>query len=126
MRGVRFRIVAIVVAAVLIAGFALGCTGEPPTGPVSPGVTVGSLGGIEVVGYLADDGGVWTVLDADPTAADTTDPAALAVLVAGSVDEAGIAALEGRYIWAAGTSSDTSAEVPQIKVDGIDTAVEPN
>lgn len=102
-----------------------GCTGGPPKGPVPPGVESGSLGGMEVIGYLARVSGAWTVFDADPTAADGAEPKALATLVPGSVDEGGIAALDGRYIWAAGPSSDSQSDTPKIKVDGIDVAVEP-
>lgn len=100
-----------------------GCTGAPPKGPVSPGVEPAALNGMEVVGYLVKADGVWTVFESDP--GESIEAKVLATLVAGSVDEGGIKALEGRYIWAAGRSSDEEADMPQIKVDGIDVAVEP-
>jgi len=118
-------VIALGVALALSATVVAGCTGGPPKGPVSAGVESGALGGMEVVGYLARADSTWTVFDVDPTAADGTEPNALATLVSGSVDEGGIEALDGRYIWAAGRSSDGKSDTPEIKVDGIDVAVEP-
>lgn len=125
MRSARILLVVGVVVFMLSLTVVAGCTGEPPKGPVSPGVESGALGGMEVIGYLADADGVWTVFAADPTSSEASGPEALATLVAGSVDEGGIAALDGRYVWAAGRSSDDEADTPEIKVDGIDVAVEP-
>ncbi len=99
-----------------------GCTGEPPKGPVAPGVKSAALNGMEVVGYLAKVDGAWTVFESDPGESDEAE--GLATLIPGSVDKGGIKALEGRYIWAAGRSSDEAADTPQIKVDGIEVAVE--
>lgn len=113
-------------ASMLALGIAMlaGCTGEPPTEPISPGVKAGNLGGMEVVGYLADSDGGWTVFDSDPDEPGESEPEALATLIPGSVDEGGIKALNDRYIWAAGRSSDNEADTPEIKVDGIDVAEE--
>jgi hypothetical protein len=41
------------------------------------------------------------------------------------VDEGSIKALDGRYIWAAGRSTDSTSDTPTIKADGIEVAVEP-
>ena len=114
----------IVAALVLsIVPFA-GCTVEPPTEPVSPGVDQGFFGRMEVVGYLAESGDDWTVFDSDPNASAGSEPEALATIVPGSVDGSAIESLDGRYIWASGRSSSAGADIPQIKIDGIDTAVE--
>lgn len=122
----RIEIRTTMIAAVLALSIVSvsGCTGGPPKGPVQPGVDEGFLGGMEVVGYLAESSGDWTVFDADPKASAGLEPEALATLVPGSVDEGGIEALDGRYVWAAGRSADGEPDTPEIKVDGIDTAVE--
>ncbi|MDZ4178079.1 MAG: hypothetical protein U1E29_02415 [Coriobacteriia bacterium] len=125
MKSTRILMVVGAVALTLAMSVVAGCTGEPPKGPVSPSVESGALGGMEVIGYLADADGAWTVFDADPKLSEASEPKALATLVAGSVDEGGIEALDGRYVWAAGRSSDGEADTPEIKVDGIDVAVEP-
>lgn len=104
----------------LAAGMVAGCAGGPPTSPVDPGLKKGSLGGMEVIGYLVGpdtEGGPLTVYDIPPSTSSVVQPNALATLKPGSVDEAGIAVLEGRYIWAAGRGS--SGAVPEIRVDGI-------
>ena len=124
MTNTRIRTIVIAVALTLSIVSSAGCTGEPPTGPVPPGVDKGLFGRMEVVGYLAESGGAWTVFDADPNASAGSEPAALATLVPGSVGESAIESLDGRYIWAAGRSSNSQADIPQIKIDGIDTAVE--
>jgi hypothetical protein len=103
------------------------CTGGVPKGPVSPGLKAGKLSGMEVVGYLArpdTQDGAWTVYDIKPGPSSAIQPKALATLRAGSVDKAGIEALDGRYIWAAGRASG-DAEVPEIRVDGIEVVQEP-
>ena len=124
MANSRIRTMVIVAALILsIVSFA-GCTGGPPTEPVPPGVDKGFFGRMEVVGYLAESGGAWTVFDADPNASAGSETEALATLVPGSVDGSAIEPLDGRYIWAAGRSSNSQADIPQIKIDGIDTAVE--
>ena len=124
MANTRIRTLVIVAALILsIVSFA-GCTGEPPTEPVPPGVEKGLFGRMEVVGYLAESGGAWTVFDADPNASAGSEPEALVTLVPGSVDGSAIESLDGRYIWASGRSSSGGADIPQIKIDGIDTAVE--
>ncbi len=120
----RTLLVVVVVTLALSSATVSGCTGGPPKGPVSPGVDAAALGGAEVVGYLISADGAWAVLDADPSASGS-EPKVIAILVPGSVDEGGIAALSGRYIWAAGPSSDGNNDALTIKVDGIDTAVEP-
>lgn len=122
----RLKIRTMMVVAPLTLGIVsfTGCTGGPPKGSVSPGVDEGFLGGMEVVGYLAESDGAWTVFDAEPSASAGSEPEALVTLVPGSVDEGGIEALDGRYIWAAGRSPNSEADTPEIKVDGIDTAVE--
>jgi len=125
MTSIRLRVIVGMMLLTLCIGAIAGCTGEPPKGPVPPGVRAGTLGGMEVIGYLASDNGQWKVLDADPEATGGSEPKPLATLVPGSVDEGGIEALDGRYVWAAGTSSDNEGDAPVIKVDGIDTAVEP-
>jgi len=124
MTNTRIRTIVIAVALTLSIVSSAGCTGEPPTGPVPPGVDKGLFGRIEVVGYLAESGGAWTVFDADPNASAGSEPEALATLVPGSVDGSAIESLDGRYIWASGRSSSAGADIPQIKIDGIDTAVE--
>jgi len=124
MTNTRIRTIVITVALTLSIVSSAGCTGEPPTGSVPPGVDKGLFGRMEVVGYLAESGGAWTVFDADPNASAGSEPEALATLVPGSVDGSAIESLDGRYIWAAGRSSNSQADIPQIKIDGIDTAVE--
>lgn len=107
----------------LAVGMLAACSGGPPSDPVAPGVTSGLLGGMEVVGYLAapdTEGGPWTVFDSSPSTSSVVQPKALATLKPGSVDQAGIAALDGRYIWAAGRGS--SGAIPEIQVDGIQPA----
>ncbi|PKQ19564.1 MAG: hypothetical protein CVT66_09600 [Actinobacteria bacterium HGW-Actinobacteria-6] len=123
----KSRILLVVGAVALALGVTVvaGCTGGPPKGPVSPGVESGAFGGMEAVGYLSRVDGTWTIFDADSSAASEGEPVALATLVPGSVDENGIEALDGRYVWAAGTSSDGKSDTPQVKVNGIDAAVEP-
>lgn len=122
MTNARVRLIAGVVALMLGITVVAGCTSGPPEGPVPPGVESGMLGGMEVVGYLANAAGAWTVFDTDPGGSNGSAAKALATLVPGSVDEGGIEALDGRYIWAAGRSSDGDSGTPQIKVDGIDVA----
>jgi hypothetical protein len=106
-----------------------GCAAGPPKGPVQPGFKKLGTGGAEVVGYLgrADlEGGFWTVQRAPMTS--SAQPVVLAVLLPGSVDEQGIAALEGRYVWASGrlaTGGSIRMAGPEIRVDGIDTVAEP-
>jgi hypothetical protein len=84
---------------------------------------------MEVVGYLersdAQDG-TWNVFDVKPGPSSSIQPKVLAVLRPGSVEENGIAALDGRYIWASGRAwSGGSGAVPEIQVDGIETAQAP-
>ena len=124
MANPRIRTTVIVAALILSTVSLAGCTGGPPTEPVPPGVDKGFFGRMEVVGYLAESGGAWTVFVADPNASAGSEPEALVTLVPGSVDESAIESLDGRYIWAAGRSSSSQADIPQIKIDGIDTAVE--
>jgi hypothetical protein len=84
---------------------------------------------MEVVGYLgrSDTGdGAWTVSDIKPGPSSSVQPKILAILLPGSVDESGIAALHGRYIWASGRAwSGGSSTVPEIQVDGIEVAQAP-
>ena len=124
MANPRIRTTVIVAALILSTVSLAGCTGGPPTEPVPPGVDKGLFGRMEVVGYLAESGGAWTVFVADPNASAGSEPEALATLVPGSVDGSAIESLDGRYVWAAGRSSNSQADIPQIKIDGIDTAVE--
>jgi hypothetical protein len=103
----------------------VGCDAGPPTGPVKAGYKAGSLGSAEVVGYLSRsdlEGGFWAVYGL-PTTSSVAPPKVLAVLLPGSVDEGGIAALDGRYVWAAGRVSggaSTRMAGPEILVDSID------
>lgn len=125
MTNARVLAVTGTVALVLSITLVTGCTGGPPDGPVSPGAESGALGGMEVVGYLANADGAWTVFDSDPNESDGSGAEALATLKPGSVDLSGIEALDGRYIWASGRSTGGAADGPEIRVDGIDVAVEP-
>jgi hypothetical protein len=108
----------------------VGCDAGPPTGPVKAGYKAGSLGSAEVVGYLSRsdlEGGFWVVYSS-PTTSSVAPPQVLAVLLPGSVDEGGIAALDGRYVWAAGRVSggaSTRMAGPEILVDGIDVVQAP-
>jgi len=109
-----------------------GCSAGPATGPVKPAYTTGPAGSAEVVGYLwrSDlEGGFWAVYDAPLSPSSAVQPKILAVLLPGSVDEAGIAALDGRYVWASGRTSggvSTRMAGPEILVDGIDVATPPS
>jgi len=108
----------------------VGCDAGPPTGPVKAGYKAGSLGSAEVVGYLSRsdlEGGSWVVYSL-PTTSSVAPPNVLAVLLPGSVDEGGIAALDGRYVWAAGRVSggaSTRMAGPEILVDSIDVVQAP-
>ena len=128
MRGTRtFPVIAAVSILCLAALSTAACTGGVPKEPVSPGVKAGKLSGMEVVGYLTHpdtQGGAWNVHDIKPNPSSAIQPRVLATLRAGSVDQAGIEALDGRYIWAAGRASG-GTEVPEIRVDGIDAVQEP-
>jgi len=119
------------ILATLIGMVVAGCSTGPPTAPVKPGYTTGSAGSAEVVGYLSRsdlEGGFWAVYDIPPSPSSAQQPRILAVLVPGSVDESGIAALNGRYVRAAGrVSGGPSIRMagPEILVDAIDVAVPP-
>src|SRR5450759_3006114 len=99
MRG-RSGFVTVAALAILLAvgGTTLvGCDAGPPTGPVKAGYKAGSLGSAEVVGYLSRsdlEGGSWVVYSL-PTTSSVAPPNVLAVLLPGSVDEGGMAALDG-------------------------------
>lgn len=120
-------------AAVLVVALGVpaltACASGPPAGPVPPGITPGALGGIEAVGFLSRSetgGDTWAVTDIKPGPSSAVRPRTLATLRPGSVDSVGIAALEGRYIWAAGRRPPSgSGSVPEVLVDGIDAAQEP-
>ena len=129
----RSGFVTMAILAILLAvgGTTLaGCEAGPPTGPVKAGYKAGSLGSAEVVGYLSRsdlEGGFWVVYSS-PTTSSVVPPQVLAVLLPGSVDEGGIAALDGRYVWAAGRVSggaSTRMAGPEILVDGIDVVQAP-
>jgi len=129
----RSGFVTMAILAILLAvgGTTLaGCEAGPPTGPVKAGYKAGSLGSAEVVGYLSRsdlEGGFWVVYSS-PTTSSVVPPKVLAVLLPGSVDEGGIAALDGRYVWAAGrvsASASTRMAGPEILVDGIDAVQAP-
>ena len=129
----RSGFVTMAILAILLAvgGTTLaGCEAGPPTGPVKAGYKAGSLGSAEVVGYLSRsdlEGGFWVVYSS-PTTSSVVPPKVLAVLLPGSVDEGGIAALDGRYVWAAGRVSggaSTRMAGPEILVDGIDAVQAP-
>jgi len=126
-----FVTVAALVILLAVGGTILvGCNAGPPTGPVKAGYKTGSLGSAEVVGYLSRsdlEGGFWVVYSL-PTTSSVAPPNVLAVLLPGSVDESGIAALDGRYVWAAGRVSggaSTRMAGPEILVDGIDVVQAP-
>jgi len=126
-----FVTVAALVILLAVGGTILvGCDAGPPTGPVKAGYKTGSLGSAEVVGYLSRsdlEGGFWVVYSL-PTTSSVAPPNVLAVLLPGSVDESGIAALDGRYVWAAGRVSggaSTRMAGPEILVDGIDAVQAP-
>ena len=132
MRG-RSGFVTVAALAILLAvgGTTLvGCDAGPPTGPVKAGYKAGSLGSAEVVGYLSRsdlEGGFW-VVHSLPTTSSVAPPNVLAILLPSSVDEGGIAALDGRYVWAAGRVSagaSTRMAGPEILVDGIDVVLAP-
>jgi len=133
--GRRERFMSVAASMILFALVGLtvpSCDAGPPSAPVKPGYTTGSLGSAEVVGYLSRsdlEGGFWAVYDAPPSASSVVQPKILAVLLPGSVDEPGIAALNGRYVWAAGRVSggvSTRMAGPEILVDGIDVATPPS
>ena len=126
-----FVTVAALVILLAVGGTILvGCDAGPPTGPVKAGYKTGSLGSAEVVGYLSRsdlEGGFWVVYSL-PTTSSVAPPNVLAVLLPGSVDESGIAALDGRYVWAAGRVSggaSTRMAGPEILVDSIDVVQAP-
>jgi hypothetical protein len=120
------RPVAIVLAMLLAAVALYGCTSGPPKGPVAAGYKTGSLGGAEVVGYLEREADTWAVFDIAPGPSSVYQPQVLATLKPGSVDEGGIEALLGRYVWAAGRVARRTGpdKTPEISVDGIDVAQE--
>jgi hypothetical protein len=128
----RLTTVTALVILLTLLGMALaGCDAGPPSGPVKAGYSTGSFGSAEVVGYLSRsdlEGGFWAVYDIPGSPSSVQQPRILAVLLAGSVDEGGIAALEGRYVWATGRVSggaSTRMAGPEILVDGIDVATAP-
>lgn len=128
----RKPFVALLVSAVLVGLlFVSGCTEGPPKGAVEAGYKEVGWGGAEVVGYLGYselEGGFWAVYSSPISTSSVDQPTVLAVLLPGSVDEAGISALKDRYVWAAGRVSKGGSirmAGPEIKVDGIDTVMEP-
>jgi hypothetical protein len=127
----RFVTAAVVLTLLAVGGAVLpGCAAGPPSGPVKAGYKTGSLGSAEVIGYLSRsdlEGGFWAVYSL-PATSSVAPPHVLAVLLPGSVDEAGIAALDGRYVWASGRvtgGASTRMAGPEIMVDGIDAAQAP-
>ena len=109
---------------------ATGCTPEAERTPTAPYYKTVPIGSAEVVGYLGHsdlEGGFWAVYDAPVTSGEA--PARiLAVLLPGSVEERGIAALDRQYVWAAGRiPGDVSTRMagPEILVDGIGGAMAP-
>jgi hypothetical protein len=116
---------------VMVSLLLVACASGPPSGPVEPRYKTFPGGAAEVIGYLDRselEGGFWAVYDVPPNASNAVEPSILAVLLPGSVDEQGIAALKGRYVWASGRVS-TGASIrmagPEILVDGIDVAMAP-
>jgi hypothetical protein len=130
MRGMRRATAVAALGLAVVLGVA-GCAAGPPKRSASPGFKKVGAGGAEVVGYLGRsdlEGGFWAVYGSAVGSSSAEAPAVLAVLLPGSVDEAGIAALKGRYVWAAGrlaTGASIRMAGPEIKVDGIDTVMEP-
>jgi len=126
-----------------LAAVTLGCassgSGTPSPGvgapggstPIAPGYTPASDGTAQVVGYLQRsdlEGGFWAVYGSPETSSGTGTPTVLAVLLPGSVDEAGIAALEGTYVRASGrisTGASSRMAGPEVLVDGIAVVQEP-
>lgn len=114
-------------ALVLVLGVA-GCMSESPSAsfgtPPRPGYFAGP-GGAEAVGYVVREdieGGFWALVDIDPGVSSTVQPKIIAVLLPGSVDEVGISALKGRFVWAAGRASGGASvrmSGPELLVDGI-------
>ena len=134
MMGPTRRSLTVVATMVLLALAGLtvaGCSAGPPAGPVKPTYTTGAAGSAQVVGYLVRaelEGGFWAVYDAPLSPSSAVQPRVLAVLLPGSVDEQGIAALNGRYVWASGRASGGASirmAGPEILVDGIDVATPP-
>lgn len=126
----RFCVMAAVCALCMNAVVLAGCGAGPPAGKVSPGLKSVAGGGAEVVGYLGHsdaEGGAWAVFASKPGTSTAGRPSILAMLRPGSVDEGGMKAIDGRYVWAAGrTSGDAGPHsVPVILVDGIDVVQEP-
>ena len=132
--GRRRRSVTVTTSVVLLTLVGLtiaGCSAGPPTAPVGPAYTTGAAGSAQVVGYLSRsdlEGGFWAVYDALLSASGAVQPKVLAVLLPGTVNESGIAALNGRYVWASGRGSgDASIRMagPEILVDAIAVATPP-
>ena len=133
--GRRRRSVTVTTSVVLLTLVGLtiaGCSAGPPTAPGGPAYTTGAAGSAQVVGYLSRsdlEGGFWAVYDRPLSASSVVQPKVLAVLLPGSVDEGGIAALNGKYVWVSGRASggvSTRMAGPEILVDGIDVATPPS
>ncbi len=120
-------LLALLVMAAVVAG---GCTPEAERTPTVPYYKTVPIDSAEVVGYLGHsdlEGGFWAVYDA-PVTSSGAPPRILAVLLPGSVEERGIAALDHQYVWAAGRISggaSTRMAGPEILVDGIGPATMP-
>jgi len=127
----RFMAAAALIPLAMLGAALLGCSGGRPPAAIMPGYTEGTTGSAQVVGYLSRsdlEGGFWAVYDYPPAASSAHQPRILAVLLPGSVNEAGVVALNGRYVRASGrVSSGASIRMagPEILVDAIDAATRP-
>jgi hypothetical protein len=127
----------VLVAAVACLFAVAGCTSGPaPVPPVSTPTGVGSYsaradGSVEATGYVVREdleGGFWALQDIAPTPSSVVQPKILAVLLPGSVDEKGIAALVGSYVRVGGRlAGDVSVRMagPEVLVDAIDLVAVP-
>lgn len=123
------QVIAAALAALVLASGAAGCMSEGPSAsfgtPPKPGYVAGP-GGAEAVGYVVREdieGGFWALVDIEPSVSSTVQPKIIAVLLPGSVDEVGISALKGRFVWAAGRASGGASvrmSGPELLVDAID------
>lgn len=120
---------ALIVAGILVAGCAT--TAQRPTPPASTRTGVGSYsadanGSVEATGYVGRsdlEGGFWALYDRPLGPSSAIQPKVLAVLLPGSVDEGGIAALDGSFVRVGGrVSGGASVRMagPEVFVDSID------
>jgi hypothetical protein len=119
----------VIVGAVLAA--IAGCAPPQPISVLpSTGTDIGSYtahadGSVEATGYVGHsdlEGGFWALYDRPLGPSSVTQPKILAVLLAGTVDQGAISALDGAYVMLFGRLS-TGVSIrqagPEVFVDGI-------